>query len=389
MRLRIGTLTLALLCVPVTASLAWTATQEVPEESDSRWEAFLGCWAPLAAGPTTTGPSQRVLCFRPLDDISVMKSTVIDGEVHDEQAISTDGTTRPVSRDGCAGAETATWSDDGRRVYVRSTLRCGDRPGQREVASVLALVGAGTLVEIQSDGGERYDVYRTLEAADYPASMGELRDFADEPTRLYGAAPLSLDAIVEAAGVLSAPVVNAMTFHLPTRLHIDADALIALDEAGVDDDVIDLVVAAAHPEKFDVVLEPYGDEAGYTDADYDPYYDSWPGSRGGFGYGGYYSPYYSPYGVHNPFGPRVRRGGTIIIIDRGDGGASSPRGIAVKGGGYTRAGPPSAGGSAGKGRSTSDGGRRSIGSSGTSGAASGGDGGDRETPTPRKARPKT
>jgi hypothetical protein len=357
---------------------------------DPRWQAFLGCWAPVTQDGAQPVP-EHVVCFRPADGGAVAALSVADDVIRSEELIRADGGPRPVREESCTGTETASWSEDGARLYLRSTLQCGDDVLGRESAGILALAGGGTFVDVQAVGvDDQYGIrtlqYRALSPAEYPAGMRALAQYGDDATRLYAAAPLSLEDIVEAGRVLPTEVVQAMLVSLPaTRLHVDADALLALEEAGVEPEVIDVIVALAHPDRFAVGTAPL---AGEEDADQlarrewmsDPYHDPWLRySR--YGYDPYY---YSPFGYDRyGWGGYGYGGGTVIIVDRDDvdDDESAGRAAVIKGGGYTRIGPrPGSGTDSYQPRSSVD---RSAPSRGSSAAPSRG-----SSSTTRKAKPK-
>lgn len=378
--------------------LAGAAVQPAAAQAtdvDPRWQAFLGCWAPVTQDGSQPVP-EHVVCFRPAEDGAVAAVSVADGEVRTEELIRADGSARPVQEESCTGTETASWSEDGSRLYLRSTLQCGDNVLGRESAGLLALAGGGTFVDVQAVGvddeyGVRTLQYRALSPAEYPAGLRALAEYGDDATRLYAAAPLSLDDIVEAGRVLPTEVVQAMLISLPaTRLHVDADALLALDEAGVEPEVIDVIVALAHPEKFAVgtatVAEEDAGELARREWLSDPYYDPWLrySRYGRYGYDPYY---YSPFGYSRyGWGGYGHGGGTVIIVDRDDldDGETPGRAAVVKGGGYTRIGPrPSSGSDSYQPRSTT---RSSVDRSAPSRGGSAAPA--RGSSTTRKAKPK-
>jgi hypothetical protein len=347
MRTRSTPLALALTLAAVAAAPASGQEASV----DTRWQAFLGCWEPLVEDGMPA--ADHTLCFRPAANGAVSVVTVTGAEVQERETIRADGIDHPIADEACTGTETGRWSEDGARVYLRSSLQCGADVLGREMASVVALAGGGTMIDVQAVGvDEQYGVrvreYRSLAAAEYPASERELARFADDATRLYAAAPLTLDDIIEATRVVPTAAVQAMLVHLPTtRLHVDADALVALSDAGVSDDVIDVIVALAHPDKFAVATEPIADESDegrsgqhvwLSNDYYDPYYSRY--SRyGRYGYDPYYSRY--GYGYGHGYGYPWGSPGTIIIVDRDDDDDTAEptrRGVLVKGRGYTRTG---------------------------------------------------
>ncbi len=323
------------------AGLVALAAQPVAaqEPADARWQAFAGCWAPITedgAEPV----AEHIVCFSPTA-AGVNTLTVVGGAVTSEERILADGSARPVKDEQCEGTETARWSEDGARVYLRSSLKCGEAVLGRESAGVLALAGPNSFLDVQAVGVEdQYGVrvlrYRALASTEYPASLSHLATAADPASRLYAAAPLALEDIVEANGTLPAPAMQALLVNLPTtKLRIDADALIALADAGLEPDVIDVLVALAYPEKFAVAEAPRTvDERAHSRREW-MYYDPWRRYDRYDRYG--YDPYY-----YSPFGyGRYGWGygtGTVIIVERDDlvDENAPTRGTLVKGRGYTR-----------------------------------------------------
>ncbi len=320
-------------------------------EPDPRWEAFRGCGAP-STEDGAEGIEEQILCFREDESGAVAIVTVVDDEIRGEEIIRADGTAYPLRREACSGTGTATWSADGARVYLRSSLRCGEGDLSRESAGVLALAADRTLIDVRAVGaddqvGVRALKYRLLTLAEYPVSMRDLADEAGDTVRRYAAAPLSLDDVVEADGLLPPAAVEAMLIELPTRILVDAETLVALADARVDEGVIDVLVALAYPERFAMAAEPLTDDMVYTGGGgmAGPYYDPWMG-YGGYGYDRYYGYGYSPFGY--PYGWGIG-GGTIIIVDRDEEAAPDISGAAVKGHGYTRTDDnPSSGGTKAK-----------------------------------------
>lgn len=321
------------------AALTVRAASMRAVEPDPRWQAFLGCWA-SSTEDGTEGIEEHILCFREDEIGAVAVVTVVGDEIRGEEVIRSDGTARPLQREACTGTGTATWSADGARVYLRSSLHCAEGDLSRESAGVLALATDRTLIDLRAVGADdQYGVralqYRMLTPAEYPAAMRDLADEADDAVRRFAAAPLSLDDVVEADGLLPPAAVEAMLVELPTRILVDAEALVALADAGVDEGVIDVVVALAYPEQFAMATEPLTDDMVYTGGGgmAGPYYDPWMG-YGGYGYDRYYGYGYSPFGY--PYGWGFG-GGTIIVVDRDEDATSGSPGAAVKGHGYTRA----------------------------------------------------
>lgn len=340
MRTRTGVLAGAFL-------LAATAAQPVSAQAvdaDSRWQAFLGCWAPVAQEDGQPAPD-HVVCFRPADGGADVV-TVTGERISGEQRLLPDAGERAVKAEQCEGTESAAWSQDGGRIYVHSNLDCGENVLGRKSAGAFTLTGPNTLVEVEAVGvdneyGVRVQQYRLLAASEYPESLRQLATLGNAAARLSAAAPLSMDDIVEASALLPKQALQAMLVTTPTaELDVDRNTLVALSDAGVDPDVIDVIIALAYPERFAVAAAPADhDDRRYAVREqmYLPYYDAFRyDPYGRYGYYGY-NPYYgSPFG----YGYGWYTGGTrVIIVDRDSESDAPARGRLVKGRGFT--GPPS------------------------------------------------
>jgi hypothetical protein len=373
-------------------------------QEDSRWLAWTGCWEPTAAEPAAgiaAEPTRAyVVCVAPAEG-GARFTTVSDGETVAERLVVADGSQRPIDQAGCRGWETARWSQDNQRVYLRSELSC-DGGTTRTTSGVLAVHTPEEWIDVQGvKAGDNVDVrvrrYRAASAERISAAgaraYSDDRALALATARTAAAQELTLSDVTEAAGELDAPVLEALLVEREAAVRLDADALIALDDAGVATSTIDLMVAQANPDKFmidrasgeamDVPEEEYADErrrGRYAMYDYDPFWYGYPGyygSRYGYGYGGWGDPYSYYWG----------RGPQIIIINPGDDddddGAVSGR--MVKGRGFV----PNRGSGEGSRSSVNPPPRQSTGSVGTSsGAGSGTKSTGGSSGTTRKAKPR-
>jgi hypothetical protein len=334
------------------------------DQADARWLPWLGCWEAVGMPAGNDSAGDFVCVDRAADARGVEIRTISDGAVSATQTLVADGTRRPVDREGCTGWESAGWSEDGHRVYVRSDLNCG--PNLHRLSSgTLSITSENEWLDVQAVGAEGQKLTRT---ARYTLASPERVRAAGITTgavagglalstaRAAAATPLDVDAIIDASRHVDAEVVQALVAEEQPELDLDSHRIRALADAGVSTDVIDMMVAVSYPDVFTINTETAmgnfrPDEPGDRNAREDDY-----GGRrvyGTFGYDpfgwGYYSPYsrygynsfYSPYGYgYNPsFGYGV---GSPIIIVRDD-EDSRPQGRVVKGRGYTRSGSTSSG----------------------------------------------
>ena len=373
--LRTRTVASAIAVALVATSLPLVARAQ-DTTTDPRWQGWTGCWrpaaAPLAGEDDTLGTrfvdrDAPLLCVVPAGESSADMVTVADGKVVARETIDASGAGRSRTRDGCSGTETARWSDDARRVYLRSVYTC---PGglTRTSNGVLAISTDGELLDVQgvvSGAGKSVRVARYRDAgmpSSLPATIAGAiggRAMAVGASRTAAAAPITETEIVDASRTLDAPVVQAWLIESGQRFAVDAKAIARLADAGVPGGVTDVLVALSYPRVFAVDratfasdLRPVGASSQLAAGPRTIYADVYPPNVGGYR-NGYYDPYfsgysrfgYSPFG-YSPFGygsyggyGAYPYGGTPVIIVRS--GPAQPHGKVVKGQGYTRNDPPS------------------------------------------------
>jgi len=404
---------------------------------DARWDAWIGCWAPVAgqngAPRELGGTAPTRVCVAPaLGTSAVEIVTVVMGKVLDRTRIEADGVPHPVSRDGCSGTEIAHWAMTGTRVYVGTELTCAGGV-QRRGKSVMSFTQRYEWLDVRgmtSRDASGVSVARytaTDDTTGIPADVRRAvpaRTPASNNAALAASAPLTLGDISEVATTVDSGVATTWLVERTqgVKVSVNGKQLEVLADQGVPSSVIDVVVAMAHPDVF--VLNPNSREAEYktggqrVSSAYRGAYGSsgWYGSSGLygsaadmglFGYGwspyGMYSPWYgymsgmwSPYGYRYGYSPGYGGFGynpyygyypgtqPIIVVNRGSDGdntiTTQPHGRVVKGQGYTS---PSSSGGGSSSSSGGTGGGASSSAGGASGSAGGtsssGGGGDART----------
>ncbi|MEO7671070.1 MAG: hypothetical protein ABIV28_02540 [Longimicrobiales bacterium] len=361
-----------MLCAPlgVLALIAATTAAAAPPAdvrvsvSDARWSAWLGCWRPETVDGLT--PPSHVICVLPGSDEGVTIATIADGKIVSEQIIVADGSRRNVDEGGCKGFEAASWSQDGRRVFLKSELNCGGDV-QRRSNGVLALVSTASYVDIQTvdiSGQKasrtvRYIALRDTETPSIARDRLKSEPMARESARIRASAPLDFDDIVEATRMAGTPAADGLLVARRAGFGLNADRLRSLAAAGVAPSTIDVMVALTYPDHFEVAEEaprvasdrtPWGGGVGRGETwsgtsrnsclsrvgDRVPAYDSYGFDSYGYGYSrcGYNS-YYSPYG-YDRYGWGYGTGPVVVLQP-----SEKPdpvQGAAIKGRGYTRRG---------------------------------------------------
>ncbi len=386
--------------------------------ADARWSAWLGCWRPESMDGVA--PPAHVICVLPGVDAGVSIATIANGRIVSEQVVVADGSRRAVNEGGCSGFESATWSQDGRRVFMKSELNCGSDIN-RTSSGVLALVSTASYVDVQTvevagERAARTVRYVALRESDIPSVVKSRlvsEPIARETARLRASSQLDVEDVVEATRVVGSAAVEGLLVARRAGFELNAERLRAMTNAGVQPSTVDVMIALTYPEHFEVAEESPRVYAGATgwDADervrgiddrsrnacfsrlsaypaaYDGYrYDPYGYRYSRCGYNSFYSPYgYDSYGWGYGAGP--------VVVAQPSERADEVKGVAVKGKGYTRRGDSDGNGTTGTARPraepttrpTSTGGTGSV-KSGDTGGSSGS--GSTSTSTGRTAKPR-
>ncbi len=307
------------------------------QETDERWLAFSGCWQPVgeSAGPDVP---DALLCFEPLAASGgVAMVSLEDGEIVGRETLQADGQSHEASLEGCTGWERGDFSARPGRVFLSSEYVC-DGGVSRASTGVLTMVSFNEWVDVRvvTAGDERLTwVTRYRQARQDEAEAAGLRVMAGDrgmavrSARAAGSARPSIDDVIEATGYIDSEAVQAWIAERDAPLDLDSDKLIQMADAGVPEDVIDMVVAVSYPERF-AVAGGSGPTHGSSYGGYvDPRYGSlFFGTYGfGFGYGFGYG-----YGYGGGYGGGYYRPIVIVPVEgqRGSGGR------VVNGRGYRR-----------------------------------------------------
>lgn len=411
---------------------AASATPARAQTPDARWQPWLGCWSQVSetrpAGAEAV--ARGMVCVVPAqtgDGVEV--AVMADGKLLRSELIAATNQRVPKTIESCPGWETVVWSADGRRLLVRSEVRCAQTAVKS--SSIFSISSHGEWIEVR---GALVATNSTVSVVRYrPAALtlkrvasnvgGVAQPFtlvnevgvASRYARLAAGEPVDADAVLEVTKHVDSPVAEAWLNELQQGFDLDAKELVRIADAGMPANVIDLMVALSNPKAFAVARSGAPSEGvnairrgtfgggsvgyggsrrygsvydcgfGYLPTTYGYYGDPCYPGYFGYGYGsgyfgyGYGYPYgYTGYGGYY-YGPRP-----LVIVPAGT-YSTQQRGQAVKGAGYTRrdggssttSRPQSSGtsraASAGSGSSSSG----STGSSSSTGStgSSGGDGG--------------
>ena len=284
----------------VAAIVAAPAARTAVAQDAGALQPYLGCWEPLDAAA-----ADGVLCFV-ADEGQVEMLTVVDGAVEYSEPFRVDGRERPVEQDGCRGTESARMSIDGQRIYTASHFAC-EGEAQRRSTGIISMPDPDAWVDVramEANGGTTaWSRWYQRTDGDPPAELGGrlgARPFAGGGAVARATAPVDVEDVIDAVGAVDPKAVEAWVAELGQEFRgLDADDLIRMADAGVPDDVVDVVVAVSFPEHF-ALNRPDAvgrDESAMRRAGrpvwmfpagyYDPYYGYGYSRYGRYGYGGY------------------------------------------------------------------------------------------------------
>ncbi|HSG49108.1 MAG TPA: hypothetical protein VLA43_14910, partial [Longimicrobiales bacterium] len=316
------------------------------QDVDSRWLPWVGCWEVLSMGAEA-----QVVCIQPHEDDAAVAMNYADPDVED-LVLHADGTPRQVTQAGCEGEETATFSPDGRRIYIDARYVC-DGGAEQVGTGLISMISEDEWIEIRSlsvDGEEVAWVQRYIQATPAAVQAAGETDLVNPDVivarRLAARAP-TLQTLAEVAFAVDAKVASAWIVESGYPFKLNGRQLLALADAGVEPEVIDVAVAVSNPDRFNI--GPSGDPTrqareartrgpvgsygfvpyfGRRFYNYGSVYSPWGFMYSPFGYNSYYDPYYAynyGYGGYRP---------TYLVVTPRSGGDSGGR--AVAGQGYTR-----------------------------------------------------
>jgi hypothetical protein len=351
----------------------------------------------------------------------VRMQTIVGTNKGIDELVVPDGVSRPITDSECKGTERSEWSKDGARVFRTTDVTCG-KEAPRTIKTVAYMAPGPSWINVQHVSGAAANpsvrVQRYRRAANQKLADGSTAQQPDTTTAMRTTQEQTrwnIEDVIEASTKVPAEAVQAALTEARHGFDLNRKTLALLDEGGVNDSVIDLMVALTYPQKFVVERRGGGSApAGITTGSgwFDPFM---PGLAGfatndcytpyGYGYRSYYSmcgsALYGPFG-YNYYGygyyPRGYYYGGWVDVGAFPPGTGSgtpvepqPEGRVVNGRGYTQirnresepspriSGGANGGGWNGSGSGGVSSGGYSSGSSSSgssSGSAGGGAGGD-------------
>lgn len=261
----------ALTAATTAVALSSLITGTAGAQTVGRWQPWVGCWSPnsaIVAPITSNGPSTAVglLCVVPSNggnDVDL--ATIVNGKVAHLEHISATGQQVPKSVDNCPGWESATWSTDNQRVFLRSEFTCG-ATAKVTGSGILAISSEGEFVQIQGTtvngkAGARAIRYQpagvqivmkpglSLADSSIVETVAAGNGFASQSMRAAAGAPASTNAIADVAKHVDLAVAGAWLNEIGQKFNVSGKELVTLADAGVPPYMLDLMVAMSYPDK--------------------------------------------------------------------------------------------------------------------------------------------
>ncbi len=230
------------------------------------WQAWIGCWTPSNTLIRVVGRSAAtVVCVVPASTPSAVDVvTVSGGKILDRTHVDTDGQPHDISKEGCAGWQTAKWSRDSHRVYLKSEFNCSGAP-VTHLSAMYAMAGSGEWINVQGmlvDKKTGVHTVRYRQAGDVSLPQ-EIAQRLPASTMAKAAATLavseqpSIPQVEEASHEVDASVVSTWLIE-SDKLSVERPAqltgkqLVQLADHGVPGNVIDVMVGLSYPDELDV-----------------------------------------------------------------------------------------------------------------------------------------
>ena len=240
-----------LLALTLTASSAFAqppapqpATPKV--DVDARFSAWLGCWR---LDDDLAGTGAR-MCITP-EKGGVRMQTVVGAQRGIDEVVIADGAPHAIVDAECKGSERAEFSKDGAKLYRTTDVTCG-KEAPRVIKSVVFMAAGPSWIQVQHVSGVAANT--SVRVQRYRRSANQtLADGSKAPQGkdvLTSDPRWSVEDVIEASGKVPTEAVQASLTELHHGFELNKNTLLALDRAGVNDQVIDLMVALSYPKKF-------------------------------------------------------------------------------------------------------------------------------------------
>lgn len=266
MRYQSSTSVLILASAFALAATQVSGAQQAPKsiQTDPRWYAWLGCWAPDTSSGVSRKASSNVTCVVPVANSRAVDAlTIAHGAIVSRDRLDAGGGAHAINGQGCKGSETVNWSATGHRVFLHADYACaGDTQGTS--TTVFALVPSGEwlrLEQVRSGGGAIVSTTRLHEVA-IPAAVSpevarsiEQQERAVTMARAAAAAPIGTDEIIDALHSVDAGLVRAWLAETRQHFALDGQQVAALTNGDVPASVLQAMIGASPQDQTGASLE--------------------------------------------------------------------------------------------------------------------------------------
>jgi hypothetical protein len=248
--------TTIVLALTLTAASAFAQQPAAPPAApsmqvDARFSAWLGCWR---LDDDLSGTGAR-MCITP-EKNGVRLQTLVGAQKGIDEVVIADGAAHSIADADCKGTERAEFSSDGGRLFRTTEVTCGkDEP--RTIKAVIFMAPGPAWINVQHVSGEASNinvrVQRYRRSANQLLANGTRAQQPDAQSAARTSADStrwSIDDVIEANGKLPAEALQAALTEVRHKFDLNRKTLVTLDDAGVHEQVVDLMVALTYPEKF-------------------------------------------------------------------------------------------------------------------------------------------
>jgi len=227
-------------------------------QADSSLAPWTGVWAITqdeSAGSGTDLNSSAAVEIRPTTDgkgLEISRKIAQQPEV--KEIVIPDGVKRQVEAQGCTGWQTASWIPEAGSIISSSEMNCTES-GSFATSGLRVILAADQMVDILGIkvGGQTRLVVRRLKFRQGLTSDQENKaSLALAAARAAASAPWSVDDIIQLSDAVDDAVLQAGLIEKDVQLNLTSKSLKELQAAKVSKGIIDLLVALAFPDRFDI-----------------------------------------------------------------------------------------------------------------------------------------
>jgi hypothetical protein len=213
-------------------------------------QAWTGCWAPEQT--LTPAGVARLVCIVPTANVNVVQVAAMNGGLIARETIDATGKPFPFEVKGCSGTRRAAWSQDSRRLFIRTTGVCQGVP--LAVSAIFSISASGEWVDVEGIGTRGGTSVRVARYRDVGVPAGLPLDvarsiranaLARESTRAAFGAPVHIEDVIDALRFADADVVAGWIREGAQRFDITQSDVANLDLSGFSSRLTDALAAIA------------------------------------------------------------------------------------------------------------------------------------------------